>query len=100
MRYLRFHFAIEINFECEGGGVETGAAISALSQMALNLTSYLRCEAPFQILTNQSNCCLTSHTHDSASRNWVSPVNTVEHATDQSSLRAEINVYYRFKKSW
>jgi hypothetical protein len=50
--YLRFDFAIKIDFQRKRSGIENGAAVGALPQMALNLTRYLRCQPPFQILAN------------------------------------------------
>jgi hypothetical protein len=40
---LRFHFAIEIHFQSESCGVEDGAAVCTVPQVALDLTRYLRC---------------------------------------------------------
>src|SRR6266404_2752132 len=68
MCFFRFHFAVKVNLEGKGCGVENGAAVCALPQMALNFTCYLRCETPLQIFANQSNCRLACHAHNLAPR--------------------------------
>src|SRR5882762_3287500 len=86
---LRFDFPVEVNFEGEGCGVENGAAVRAMPQMALNLACYLGGETPFQIFTNQSDCSLACHAHNSAPRTGSSLCG-IQHATDQNSSYTEI----------
>jgi hypothetical protein len=97
MFYLRFHFAIKVDFKSEGGGVKNGAAVIAVAQMVLNLTCHLRSEAPFKIFANQSNCCLTCHAHDSVppEPDWLD--SELEHATNQRANWIGKLVPYRFK---
>jgi len=59
-----FHLAVEIDFQGQGCSVEHRPAIVAGTQMVLDFTAYFWSEAPFQILTDQSNCSFACHTHN------------------------------------
>ena len=65
------HFAVKINFKREGRSVKHCAAIVAAAQVALDFAGYLRREAPFQVLANQSNCGLARHAHGGLPWNWA-----------------------------
>jgi hypothetical protein len=74
----KIYFAVKINFESQGGGVKYGTAIVAVTQVSLDFAGNLWCEAPLQILTDQPDCSLASHSHKSLPE--TGPLNTLIHA--------------------
>jgi hypothetical protein len=71
VRYRMFHVTVKIDFKGKRCGVENRSAILALRQVALDLTCHMRREAPFQVFTNQPNCCFAGHAYNLFLSGWA-----------------------------
>jgi len=47
-----FHFAVKINFQGEGGGIENRTAIRAAAQVPLDFTGNFRRQPTFQVFAD------------------------------------------------
>jgi hypothetical protein len=79
--------AVKIDFQSKGGGIENGAAIAAIAQMALDFTAHFGGQAAFQIFADQADGSFTCNRHCIPPRAWRF---LKEHAESQNAFWRQI----------